>query len=61
MAVKLHLAAPDPEEAEAARSLSILSGAYNDIAKMGTVKEPSFQKGRFLFPLKNYSEAGKNY
>lgn len=34
MAVKLHLAAPDPEEAEAARGLSILSGAYNDIAKM---------------------------
>ena len=48
MAVKLHLAAPDTEEAEAARGLSILSGAYNDIAKMGTVKEPSFQKGRFL-------------
>ena len=34
MAIKLHLAAIDPEEAEAARGLSILFGAYKEIDKM---------------------------
>ena len=34
MAIKLHLAALDPEEAEAARGLSILFGAYKEIDKM---------------------------
>ncbi len=45
----------------AVSNLRFAPAANNPRLTIVLKKEPSFQKGRFLFPLKNYSEAGKNY